>query len=116
MAKRFSRARGYARRAYYMGSGIARKKFSVKKGGFGLSLSTPFLAGMAIGALTDLDNNIPAELKVGVACAPVRGPVVGPIKGLAQGMLLGDLIQHYTGFSAVRTNTGTASGMWSNTQ
>lgn len=106
---------GYAngKAGFYRGKG--KGKFS-KYGDFGITLYPEYLAGMAVGALTDLDNNIPAQIKVAAACAPVKGTIPGKIKGFMQGMLLGDVIQAYTGFSAVKTNTGTASAMWSNTQ
>lgn len=111
------RTRSFRGRSFKYGYGASfRRGVGASVGGFGLNMSTPFMAGLAVGALTDLDNNIPAELKVGLACAPIKGKGIGAIKAVAQGVLLGDLIQHYTGFSAVKTNTGTASGMWSNTQ
>ena len=92
-----------------------KRGIGASMGGFGVNLSMPFLAGAAIGGLTDIDNNIPATFKVAAACAPVRGPGIGQVKAFAQGLLIGDLVQHLTGFGGiVRTNSGTSSGMWGN--
>ena len=84
----FRKGRGYA--------GYSKGNLGFGFGKFGLSLSIPFIAGIAVG-MTDLDNQISAPIKLALACAPVRG--LGPVKAVAQGMVLGDMIQHYTGFS-----------------
>lgn len=109
--KRFRSFRG---RKFKYGYGTSfRKGVGASVGGYGVNLSTPFLAGLAIGAATDLDNNIPASIKVAAACAPIKGKGIGAIKAVAQGLLIGDLIQHYTGINLLGTNTG-ASGNWAN--
>ncbi len=61
-----------------------------KKSKTGLNLSTPFLAGLAVG-YTNIDKQIPAEVLIGCAVAPVRG--FGSIKAGAQGVLFGNLLQ-----------------------
>ena len=110
------RSRNFRGKSYRYGYGASFKRgVGASVGGYGVNLSTPFLAGAGVGALTDIDNNIPATIKVAVACAPIRGKGIGAIKAFAQGLLIGDLIQHYTGFSGLATNTGQSSGIWSNT-
>jgi hypothetical protein len=59
-------------------------------------MSMPFIAGLALG-MTDLDQLIPAPIKIAAACAPIKG--LGAVKGFAQGILLGDVVQALTGFT-----------------
>lgn len=75
----------------------------------GLQVSMPFLAGLGIG-LTDLDNNIPPEIKLVAACLPFRGKGIGTIKAAAQGMILGDIVQKRMGvnlFGGIKGSSGT---------
>lgn len=112
-ARRFSRSRSYGKGKAWGGS----RGFGGQYGKMKINASLPFLAGLGIGALSDIDNQIPAELKIGLACLPISGiPIVGQAKAFSQGILLGDLVQHLTGFGGIiKTNTGTASGVWANT-
>ena len=93
---RFRRFRRYTGRVYRRARRFGGWKRSFGRGRFGVNLSTPFLIGAAIG-MTDLDQMIPAPVKILAACAPVRG--LGPIKAAAQGMLVGDVVQSLTGFT-----------------
>lgn len=100
--------RGYRSRggAY---AGYSRGSIGFGKGGFGMSLSMPFIAGLAFG-MTDLDKLIPAPIKIAAACAPIKG--LGAVKGFSQGMLLGDVVQALTGFTVPIggfTSAGTGS-------
>lgn len=88
MARRFRGGRGFRRYAS-RGYGFARRAY----GRSGLNLSMPFMAGAALGAFTEVDNNIPNEIKILAATAPVRG--FGMVKGFAQGMLFGDVLYKY---------------------
>lgn len=89
MARRRYRSGRSFRRYASRGYGFARRAY----GKSGLNLSMPFLAGAALGAFTDIDNNIPTEIKILGATAPVRG--FGMVKGFAQGMLFGDVLYKY---------------------
>ena len=82
-SRRTSSRRSYRSRA----SGAYKKT--------GLSLSMPFLIGAAVG-LSNLDNKIPKDLTLVAATAPIRG--FGSIKAAAQGVILGNVVQHFTGF------------------
>jgi len=77
-------------------AGYSKGSIGFGRGGFGVSLSMPFLAGIALG-MTDIDKMIPAPVKIVAACAPIRG--LGPVKGFAQGVLVGDVVQALTGFT-----------------
>ncbi len=70
----------------------------------GINLSTPFIAGLAVG-FTDIDKQVPAELVLGAAVAPVSG--IGSIKAVAQGVIFGNLIQK---FMKTRQLSGTTAG------
>lgn len=85
--QRFYRGRNWVNRNF-MASG---RRYGRK--GMGLNLSVEFLAGLAVGAATDIDNKIPANVKVFAACAPVRG--MGKVKGFAQGLLVGDMLSGF---------------------
>jgi len=90
MARRYKRARGYARRGY----GYARRGYSMAGRSYGskigLSISPAFIAGVLIG-LTDLDQKIPAHAVLIGAAAPVKG--LGVVKAGAQGIIFGNTIQ-----------------------
>jgi len=76
-----------------------RKKYGGRVSGI-MGASMPYVAGFVIG-MTNYDKQIPAVLKLGVACAPyglMRGGL-GTVQKLAQGMVLGDLVQVKTGFT-----------------
>lgn len=112
---RFQKAKAYGRKAYgYARRGATYRRTFAHKSGYGVTISTPFLVGMAVG-LTDLDNNIPGEIKILAATLPVKGPGVQFIKTAAQGMILGDVVQKMTGFGLPLGNllgnkTATSSG------
>lgn len=96
-ARQYSRM---ARGAYKMG----RRKSRGALKGIGLNLSMGFLGGLAAG-VSNLDNRIPADIKIAAAAAPVSG--LGMIKGIAQGMIIGDIVQKRLGF---RLPVGSTSG------
>ena len=75
-----------------------------KKSKTGINLSTPFLAGLAVG-FTDIDKKLPAEVVLGTAVAPVRG--IGSIKAGAQGIIFGNLLQN---LMKNRSLSGTTAG------
>lgn len=111
-ARNFTRSRSYGKGKAWGGA----RGFGGQYGKMKVNLSLPFLAGFGIGAATDIDNNIPAVAKIGIACLPISGvPVIGQAKAFSQGLLLGDLVQNFTGFNLVKTNTGSSSGIWANT-
>lgn len=85
MARRRTYRRSYGRRPYY-----ASRRGGSRRGGMGLNLNPAFLAGAAIG-FSDLDKNIPGQVVLGAATAPIRG--LGMIKGVAQGIIFGNLVQ-----------------------
>lgn len=55
-----------------------------------------YLAGAAVG-VTDLDNRVPAVVKILGAALPLRGGIGGKVSRFFRGMLIGDAISHYTG-------------------
>ena len=55
-----------------------------------------YLAGAAVG-VTDLDNKVPAVVKILGAALPLRGGIGGKVSRFFRGMLIGDAISHYTG-------------------
>jgi len=55
-----------------------------------------YLAGVGVG-VTDLDNRIPAVVKILCAALPLRGGIGGKVCRFFRGMLIGDAISHYTG-------------------
>jgi hypothetical protein len=79
---RNTRAYGYARRANQT-----------------IGLYNPgveYLAGVGVG-VTDLDNKVPAVVKILGAALPLRGGIGGKVSRFFRGMLIGDAISHYTG-------------------
>lgn len=53
-----------------------------------------YLAGLGIGALTNLDDKLDARIKIGLACLPLKGGIGGQVKKAAEGLCLGDMLQH----------------------
>lgn len=85
--RNFGRGRFYA---------AGKRGLQAGYGGFGLRLSTEYIAGIIIG-MTNYDKQIPAEIKLAAAVAPITG--LGKVKGFAQGLVLGDLIQNKMGYT-----------------
>ena len=82
-----ARASSYSRRV----RGGARKANSV------IGVYNPgmaYLAGLGIGALTNIDDKIDARIKIGLACLPLKGGIGGQVKKLAEGICFGDMLQH----------------------
>lgn len=88
MARRYYRGGAYRGRTYY--AGASRRGFRAGYGKMGINMSTPFLVGALIG-FTDYDKQIPGQLVLGAATAPIKG--IGTIKAGAQGIIFGNLIQ-----------------------
>lgn len=99
MARRSYRRRGSYRGRRY-GFSASRRGFRGNFGGMRVNLSTPFLAGVAVG-YTDLDAKIPGQLVLGAATAPVQG--AGTIKAGAQGIVFGNLLQQVVGGNINKT-------------
>lgn len=55
-----------------------------------------YLVGVGVG-VTNLDNRIPAVVKILGAALPLRGGIGGKVCRFFRGMLIGDAISHYTG-------------------
>ncbi|MDO9573467.1 MAG: hypothetical protein Q7I94_00625 [Candidatus Contubernalis sp.] len=90
--RRFKRSyRGSFRGRKYAGN-FSRRGFSGSVGGYGLNLSTPFMAGALIG-FTNMDDKIPAEITLAGASMPIKGKGFGTVKAVSQGILMGNLIQ-----------------------
>lgn len=81
-----ARARVAGRRAYSYGR-KANQSIGLYNPG------TEFAAGVAVGGLTNIDDQIPFYVKVGLACAPLRGGIGGKISRFMKGMVLGDILQ-----------------------
>lgn len=97
-------------RGYGMAGRGARRRFYVGGQKFGVRLTMPFLIGVALG-FSNLDDIVPAPIKILVAAAPIRG--IGVFKGLAQGMLVGDVAQKLTGFTLPTPGINSSGGiMW----
>ena len=94
--RRISRGRGRA--------SVSRRGGSLSFGSTKLQISTGFLAGVAAG-VTNLDNKIPADVRIALAAAPITG--IGMVKGFFQGAILGDIAQKRLGF---RLPAGATSG------
>ena len=109
----YSRARSYGRRAYNRARYAGRRayyrgytRFYNSNVGYGawranqsIGLYNPgveYLIGTAVG-VTDLDNRIPAVVKILGAALPLRGGIGGKLSRFCRGMLIGDAISHYTG-------------------
>ncbi len=98
----YRRVRSYGRRAYNR----AYTRFYNSNIGYGawrmnqsIGLYNPgveYLAGAAVG-ITDLDNRVPAVVKILGAALPLRGGIGGKVSRFFRGMLIGDAISHYTG-------------------
>jgi len=98
----YRRARSYGRRAYNRGY----TRFYNSNIGYGawranqtIGLYNPgveYVAGAAVG-ITDLDNKVPAVVKILGAALPLRGGIGGKVSRFFRGMLIGDTISHYTG-------------------
>jgi len=98
----YRRARSYGRRAYNRGY----TRFYNSNIGYGawranqtIGLYNPgveYVAGAAVG-ITDLDNKVPAVVKILGAALPLRGGIGGKVSRFFRGMLIGDAISHYTG-------------------
>lgn len=89
----YARAKSWGGRAYRMG-----RTRTYRKGGFRARVGLPFIAGLALG-MTNLDDVVPAPIKIIGACLPVQGPGIGTVKAVCQGMLIGDVVQKLTGIS-----------------
>jgi len=88
-------SRYYGRRTYSRGRRYAKKANE----SIGLyNPGTEYIAGGAVG-LTDIDNRVPAEIKLALACLPLRGGIGGKVCRFFRGMVIGDIVQHRTGFS-----------------
>lgn len=87
------------RNRYYQARNYSRR--TQKK--MGINLSTPFIAGAALG-FTDHDKVIPPQILLAAATAPIRG--VGMIKAVAQGVIFGNLIQGFKNRTTGGTNLG----------
>lgn len=102
----YRRTRSYARRRYsnayaraYTGFYNSRPGFAAWKANQTIGLYNPgteYLAGVALG-ITDIDNRIPAVVKILGAALPLRGGIGGKASRFFRGMLIGDAISHYTG-------------------
>jgi len=98
----YNRARYAGRRAYYRGytrfynSNVGYRAWRANQT---IGLYNPgveYLIGTAVG-VTDLDNRIPAVVKILGAALPLRGGIGGKLSRFFRGMLIGDAISHYTG-------------------
>lgn len=99
----YRRTRSYARRRYnnayaraYTGFYNSRVGYGSWKANQSIGLYNPgteFAAGVAVGGLTNIDDQIPFYVKVGLACAPLRGGIGGKISRFMKGMVLGDILQ-----------------------
>lgn len=96
----YSRAR--RSRSYGRSYGNFRRygvRSSARRANQAIGLYNPgveYLAGAAVG-VTDLDNKIPAVVKILGAALPLRGGIGGKVCRFFRGMLIGDAISHYTG-------------------
>lgn len=95
------RSSGYSRyvgarggRSYYR----SRRNYVKRTETIGLyNPGVEYAAGAVVG-VSDLDDLIPAPLKIGLAVAPLKGGIGGKVSRFFRGVLLGDIIAHYTGF------------------
>lgn len=114
---------GYRKRAYYgarnyysRGRAYARSRYSSFRGGAKkvnsqLGLYNPgaeYIAGAAVG-MTEIDNAVPAPVKIALASLPLRGGIGGKVSRFFRGMLIGDVISHYTGVKIPVGLPGTSS-------
>jgi len=66
----------------------------------GIIRNPAYWLSAGVGALTDLDDRIPADIKIALATMPFGGRgMVNTIKKAAQGMVFGDLVNVKTGGS-----------------
>lgn len=89
---RRSNARSY--RKYYS---VGRRSRGSQ---IGIVKNPAYWLGAGVGALTDLDNRIPADVKIALATMPFGGRgLVNTVKKAAQGLVFGDLVNVKTGGS-----------------
>lgn len=97
--------RKYGRKAYNTGRRYAHNyrrnagnyARSVNKGNaFKLRLGNEYMLGAALG-FTNMDEKIPADVKLMGATMPVGGKIGGKAKALSQGMVFGNVVQHMLG-------------------
>ena len=109
--------RKYGRRAYNTGRRYAhnfrakgyRYANSVNRGNaIKVRAGNEWLLGVALG-FTNMDNQVPSEVKLGGATMPVGGKIGGKVKAGFQGMIFGNLVQHLIGF-----RTGGSDGQTGN--
>lgn len=92
---RYGNFRRYGFRPRFAGSFVRR----ARRANEAIGLYNPgveYLAGVGVG-ITDLDNRIPAVVKILGAALPLRGGIGGKVCRFFRGMLIGDAISHYTG-------------------
>jgi hypothetical protein len=70
-----------------------------------MRLGPEFIAGLAAG-LSNLDDRVPADLKLIAATAPVGGAAGGKLKAFSQGMIFGNIVQHKLGFRVGGSGAG----------
>ena len=102
----YRRTRSYVRRRYNNPYARASTGFYNSRPGFAawkanqtIGFYNPgveYLAGVGVG-VTNLDNKIPAVVKILCAALPLRGGIGGKVCRFFRGMLIGDAISHYTG-------------------
>ena len=108
----FRRAGGYAYRGFRRGAGYAyrgarrvggyavRYQRRANRGfgpnGFKVYPDMPLVAGFLVG-LTNLDRQIPGEVILGGAAAPIGGKWGRSIRNFAGGIVLGELVSKATG-------------------
>jgi len=102
----YRRTRSYARRRFSNAYARGYTRFYNSNIGYGawranqtIGLYNPgveYVAGAVVG-VTDLDNKVPAVVKILGAALPLRGGIGGKVSRFFRGMLIGDAISHYTG-------------------
>ena len=93
--RRYQNVRKYGVRSsarWAAGRGYSRAKKANETIGI-YNPGTEYIAGIAVGGLTNIDDQIPFYVKVGLACAPLRGGIGGKISRFMKGMVVGDILQ-----------------------
>lgn len=104
------KAGGYARRGAYRAGGYARRAggyaYSYQKranqgfgpDGFKVYPDLPLAGGVLVG-LSNLDRQIPGELILAAAAAPIGGKYGRSLRNFAGGIILGELISRFAKIS-----------------
>lgn len=75
---------------------VSNARSSYNRSGIKITKDPLYWGGFALGAFTDVDDKVPAWMKMALATMPISGPVISPVKHMAQGLVFGDAVDWAT--------------------